>query len=564
MKRVIWVLVLLGVVWQGISFAETIEVNSQISEITVFPDQAAVVRKAALKLPKGAHLLRFSSLPGVIESNSITAKGTGQQRVKLFGAELVTTQLEVPQDVRVREITERLKDLQRKEASLNHTKEILSSEREFLKSIQAASSQQIGKDLITQQPSVEQVSSLYVFLDKEFLANFTRLQEADKGLEEVHQEMDRLNRELGQLNTSRWKSQTAIQVEVESEETGEFEVEVSYRIPGASWSPSYEARVDSNSKKVGFGIFGVLRQNTGEDWENVKLTLSTARPSASGRMPELQTWYLRKFEVRTLNEKLALAKKNGRSGVAEGFFSASETPVSNSQEASKLEQDLPHTPAQLATAQLQTQGTAMTYVLPKQVSIPSDGQAHQLPITMDTFTADFAYETTPKLIQQAFLRAKIQNTTEALFLAGAVNVFLDGAFVATSSIKQIAPQEEFDLYLGVDDRIKVTQRRLKDKVDVSIFSGIQGKSKTIDRIYLTTIENYTSAKAKVILIDHFPVSEHDEIKIQDLIMDPKPSEEDKEKPGLGRWIFELEPRQKQQVSVSFRIRHPADFAVEGL
>ena len=68
----------------------------------------------------------------------------------------------------------------------------------------------------------------------------------------------------------------------------------------------------------------------------------------------------------------------------------------------------------------------------------------------------------------------------------------------------------------------------------------------------------------MILIDHFPVSEHDEIKIQDLIMDPKPSEEDKEKPGLGRWIFELEPRQKQQVSVSFRIRHPADFAVEGL
>lgn len=548
------IVVLIGTLCRtSIVYSATTDATSKIAEVTVFPDQATVVRRASVELTKGEHTIRLTGLPGVVQPNSITAKGKSTQTVKIFGAELVTTQLEQPQDPRVREIQEKLTEVQRKEKGLNHTSEILSHERDFLKSIQPASANQIGKDLITRQFNVEEVNALYGFLDKEFLSNFTRVQEVEKELEELQREKDRLNRELGQLNNTRWKQETAILVEVEAEETARLDLEVSYRIPGASWYPSYEARVDSNSQKVQLVTYGLLRQQTGEEWESVQVTLSTARPSLAGQMPELPSWFLRKWEVGILSGRrrevgILSAKMDDKSTLKQSIV--------NSLEEQKL--------AEIVYAQLQAQGPAVTYILPKAATIRSDGQAHKLPIVGDDFTADFAYETTPKLIEQAFLRAKVKNTTESLYLAGFVQVFLDEAFVGTSSIKQVAPQETFDLFLGVDERIKVKRKILKDKIDVSLLPGLQGKTKTVDRKYLTVIENYTPKKAKIILNDQLPISQHDDIKVEAIEMNPKQSQEDKEKPGVYCWVFELEPGKKQEQTVSFRLRHPADWVIEGL
>ena len=63
-----------------------------------------------------------------------------------------------------------------------------------------------------------------------------------------------------------------------------------YAVPGASWAPSYDARLHVAERAVELSYFGLVRNSTGEDWNDVALTLSTARPNLGGGAPELRPW----------------------------------------------------------------------------------------------------------------------------------------------------------------------------------------------------------------------------------------------------------------------------------
>ena len=74
---------------------------------------------------------------------------------------------------------------------------------------------------------------------------------------------------------------------------GEVQIELSYLLYGASWRPRYDARVDAAAGRVKLTQQALVSQRTGEDWANVALALSTARPSAATRLPdEPDPWYL--------------------------------------------------------------------------------------------------------------------------------------------------------------------------------------------------------------------------------------------------------------------------------
>ena len=218
--------------------------------------------------------------------------------------------------------------------------------------------------------------------------------------------------------------------------------------------------------------------------------------------------------------------------------------------------------ATLASAAVAAQGPSVTFTLPRPESIPGDWQPHKLPIGSARLAAKVAYETTPRLLPYAFLRAKVTNTTEVLYLSAPVSVFLDGAFVATSLLKQVAPGEEFDLYLGTDDRVKVERKPLKERVEVSLLPGLRGKTTSTDYEFLTTVENYTGRRVAVTVFEHVPVSDREEIVVESVKQTPAEIERDTEKPGVFRWALDLAVNQKQELKLSYRVRHPVDMQIQ--
>ena len=561
MGRSTWVILAVALCAAAPVNAETIDADSHIVSVTVFSDRAGVTRAADLKLSKGSHEIRIAPLPSQIEPDSVSAKGAGQAQVTLEGVRVVTTQLETAQDPRVKALEDDIKAATRQQQQWHNTKQVLEQEREYLASIQAASSEQIGKDLITKSPSAADASSLLAFLDEALLKNFERDQEADVKLDELAQQLDRFRRELATLTQGRFRQDTAIVASLEAHDGGTFHLEVSYRVPGATWQPSYEARAATGSSDIELMLAGLIRQQTGEDWTDVQLTLSTAKPAIAGSMPKIQPWFLRPWEpppVYPLKASRMMMKREQNAASApeeEGFEAQGGTLGDEVAPA-------PERKANISQALVGTQGPAVTFTLPKPASIPSDWQPHKVSISGQRFGAELAYETTPRLVPYAFLRAKVTNTTQTVYLSGPVSVFLDEAFVATASLKQIAPGEVFDLYLGVDERVKVERKPLKERVDISLIPGLRGKTKSTDYEVLTTIENFTGRRIAVTVFDQVPVSEREEIVVESIKQTPATVEKDPEKPGVFRWVLDLSPSQKQELRLAYRIRHPVDLQVQ--
>lgn len=543
----------LGAAWAQ-EPTKALEAASMISAVTVFPDRAMVTRQAKVKLPSGAHTIRFAGLPASLEDDSVSAKGQGESAVTLFGARVVRTQLPEAQSPRLRELQQQIEEVSDQIRAQQNVKEVLQQKREFLASIQAASVQQLGKDIVTKLPPVADVAGLVGFIEQGLAASWQQDQEADAKLRELSKELDRLNRELAQLQGQAWRAQADILVDVQAKDAGSFTLEVSYRVPGATWQPAYEVRAQADGAEVGLSLLGVIRQQTGEDWGDVALTLSTAKPALGGRMPEIEPWWLRKQEI-IAYDKMA-QERMGR-----GAMMAQTELTSRFNE---FRADAPAAlPAQQAQAIVAAQGPAVNFTLAKPETIASDWQPTKAPIATHTLRATLAYETTPRLAPYAYLHAKTTNSTELIFLAGQASVFLDGAFTGTSWLKQVAPGEEFDVYLGVDERIRVERKTLTEKIDVSVLPGLHGRLKTIDAAYVTTIENFRSRPADITVIDQIPVSQHDEIKVEQVAQEPKASEQDADKPGVFRWKLQIPAQGKQTVKLSYRIKHPVDFIVEG-
>lgn len=532
--------------------ADTVQAESRITAVTVFADRAGVTRVARVTLPRGTTTLRVAPLPSHVDPASVTAKGVGEADVTLYGVRLVTTQLETPQDPRAKALEEDLRMARQRQQRLETLKQVLAREREYLDSIRAASSEQIGKDLITKSPSAADAESILAFLDAAYLKNLDRQQEAEMSLEELARHLDKLRRELAELAQGRHQQETAILVDLEAHQAGPFTLEVSYRLPGATWQSAYEARAQTASDQVELVSYGLVRQQTGEAWDDVRLTLSTAKPAMAGSMPDLEPWFLRPWQpvpVMSMAAQMKYAAAPAERGKADAWLEDRVDKVDEQE-------------AKIAVAVVEAQGPAVTFTLPKPVSIPADWQPYKVPVGAQRFSATLAYETTPRLLPYAFLRAKVRNTTDTLLLPGSVSVFLDGAFVATASLKQVAPSEEFDLDLGVDERVKVERRQLKERVDVSLLPGLRGKMQSTDYEFLTTVENFTGLGITVTAFDQVPVSEREEILVESVQRSPGKVEQDPEKPGVFRWAIDLTPGQKQELRLSYRVRHPVDLQVQ--
>ena len=95
-------------------------------------------------------------------------------------------------------------------------------------------------------------------------------------------------------------------------------------------------------------------------------------------------------------------------------------------------------------------------------------------------------------------------------LGGVANVFLDQAFVTTTSIPNVSPQEEFSCSLGVDNSIKVVYKPIHKYREES---GIISVSVMYTYTQVTQITNNRSEVATINYTDQIPLSKDTKLKV---------------------------------------------------
>lgn len=551
------VLILCVSLYANLSYAKTIDVESKITSVTVFPDRALITRQAELTLPGGSYELTFDGLPAGIEEDSVNARAKASGTVKLYGAKLASLQLDAPASDRTRSLQEEINRLKDRQQELADRETILNEKRDFLASIKAASSEQIGKDLVTKQPSTADAAEVLNMMDREMTVINQETAKSRVEMRDIAEQIDRLRRELEESGWNTSKSLRRIVVDLDAEKETSLVIEISYRVAGANWEPAYEARRMSNEKQIQLTAYAVIRQNTGEDWQDISLKVSTAKPAVSSSMPEIAPWFIRKeepvFLAQASGRMLAKAERADKKRANEAVMGFDEAPMAP-----------PMQEAVLPQASIDTAGPSVSYTLPKKESLASDWQPKKFAISTQSMAAETAYEITPRLSLYAYLRAKVKNTSGGALLAGKVQIFVDDAFIGSSHIETIGINESFNLYMGIDEQIKVERKQLKAKEDVSLIPSLHGKIKSIDYNYLTTIKNQRGEPASIIVFDQVPVSQNDEIKVEQVFLDPKPSESVHNKPGVSRWEFQMASGASQELRTTYRLKYPEEFVISGL
>lgn len=558
MNKFFSVAFLMFMAFVGTVFAGEVNAPSRVTQVTVYSSSAFVTRSAAVSLKTGDTRVVFADILPEIDENSLRVKGRGAAGVKILGAQLKREYTAETPVERVQQLRDEIEALEDKNAQMANEKQILDDGKKYLDSVRLFADKKIPEDMVTKMPTAQELDGTLVFLDAKLRENFSRRLEIDLAIRKNQRSLEALRRELEQISGPGQKLKRSIIVDIEVAQEGEFTLEVSYTVMGASWNAVYDARASVEKSQVELVSYGMVRQNTGEDWQDVDLVLSTAQVTGSGSMPDVNPWFIRPYQPPVVMQSRALRAGSRNEmhqvakAVAEADFAAMPAPA-------------PSAEAENAYAQTEMKGVSVVYKLSRKVTVQSDGEEHKLPVTAQTLKASFEYSAYPRAAAIAYLRSRVKNDPNLQLLGGRVNVFMEGDFVGTSQLENVAPGQEFDLYMGMDEGVKIKRELVEKKKDNIMLGGIPSPSMKETYKYKITVENYKAAVSRVNLFEAIPVSEDERIKVKVSQSSPEPKEKDwKDRKGVWRWELSLEPKAKQEVFFTYVVEYPRDMRVEGL
>lgn len=548
----------------NLAAAEVPTTGAKIARVTVYADRAEVVRRFATTLPAGEHALVFDALPGETDLSSVRVNGQGSFSLIDIRAETIQT-LEVT-DTQVRELSAKLKAEQVKLQEVTQAQTRNAQRRASLDKVLGRLTA-VGKE--SANPDLDPAKwAGYLSYHVDSLAKLDQETLDLKGRDDaLRAEINRLERELNQLNGNRTKSRNVARVKIEVTQAGPQEFELSYVVAGPSWSPRYDVRADTVAKKLTVAYQAQVRQRTGEDWQGVSLRLSTAQPGVAGREPELTPWALYKAEpvvptgaVLMDEGGLAAAKPQSATAMRRGLAKQEEQKAG-------LNFVSPPAPAaaamEISSATVQAGATAALFQVPRAYDIPSDPKSVKVALTEQTFFASFRHSCVPKLSPNVYLKAQAVNASDYPFLPGPTAVFLDGAYVAAASMDLVPAGQEFVTFLGVDQAVKVERRVLARREEVTGVFGKKTHRTVHDQLFKVT--NGKRADIDLTVGDQLPLSNHDAIKV---VLEEPRYEKDTDALKLNEqkfleWRLRLGAGDKLDLPFRFAVERPEDVIVVG-
>jgi uncharacterized protein (TIGR02231 family) len=120
-----------------------------------------------------------------------------------------------------------------------------------------------------------------------------------------------------------------------------------------------------------------------------------------------------------------------------------------------------------------------------------------------------------------------------------------------------APTEEFQLFVGIDDAIRVKRTLEEHEVDKGTL--LQTNLRRTTYTYRMQVRNYHQMPEHITLRDRLPLTQHERIKVRPLELRPQPDE--RTKLDVLTWELRLPPDQEQVVEVRFSVEYPRDLQV---
>ncbi len=529
--------------------------DAPITAVTVFPDRARITRTGTISLDAGEQTLVIAGLPMNIDADSVRVDGRGEG-VRLLNVEVRTAHLPDAPERDVTALREQIETLRRQDAALEDDQERLEAQLRTLSRLRDQAGKGFGRSIASGQATFEDYAALIQRTDTETAALQAQQRELDQQREGLAKQIAALEQRIEQLKPAQQRRRVEqrreihllVSVKQTADQTTQAHFEVVYGIHGAHWQPVYDLRLSEG--EVTMTYLATVTQRTGESWDGVRLTLSTARPAQSLTLPELHPHYLAPpAPPRPMAFAAAPAPMAGKARMAK-FVESDTAAQAAMEEAPQIE---------VETAQVESgDGAAVTYQIHTPASIPSDGTPYRTTITVERLKVELDYWIVPKLAAEAYLRASITNTSATTLLPGEALIYHEDAFVGKTMIKTVVTGEKFDAQLGVDDRIRVKRELVQREMNKRLIGG----HRQVYYKYKITLKNLLTAPAKVMVMDQIPMGGHEQIKVRLSEANPAPVEQTAL--NLLKWELTLRPDEQREIIFAYTVENPADMTVLGM
>lgn len=522
---------------------------ARITAVTVYPDRALTSRTATLDLKTGSYLLTFDGLPTLVEDDSIRVAGKGSAAATIVALEVKRVFLEGSGDKRVQELDREIRTLEQRSVLLDAKKAGISSQKQFIESIRVAWGERISQELAIGRPTAAELQDAVTFVGAGVSKTAEQTVEIEIEKEGIREKIDALRRQRNEASASGRKESKRVEVLVEVARAGSLTLGLDAVIARAGWVPAYDVRLAADAKSAELTFRALVRQQTGEDWSNVDLTLSTARPASGGAPPELSPWHI---SLRRPQPPMAKAMLYRSAAPAAARGEMAEMDVENIIAADALEE----APALVETAELSDEQSSVAFHLPRPIDIPADGSQHGSVVAVTTWPVSMEFLALPKLSPYVFLKAGIVNSGAYPLLPGKVNTFAGNTYTGSSQLRKVAAGEKFELFFGSDDQVTVRREELKQHKEAVLFG-----SNRVTYRYRLELNNFRQEAVTVTLRDQLPLAGDEEIKIA--LLDPSlPPESGSD--GLLTWTAPLKGGEKLELTFGIQVDYPRDREISGL
>lgn len=526
-------------------------VETAIVAVTVYPDQALVTRQGTIGLTGQESELIVMGLPASLKPQSVRVSGVGEAQVRLLSVE---TDRVVIEPEKTKQLETLRKQLQQLEERYRHTKDHIASlqlQREFVQGLSERTIETYAQSLAQQQVDLSQTQAMVEFLGdrhQHFSAAIAQQEQTKYGLD---QQLQVIREQIQTLQDAPVETRYRALVRIQPDAPGTYTLELSYRVAQANWTPLYDVRFGQPQTSLTLTYLAVVQQNSGEDWSQVKLTLSTAKPSLNLSPPELNPWVVE-------SPRPMMGKGSGSKGVAS---SRGNDPLV---EAYRMLGAVPGTEINPAVQQLDRETatrdlcasrpiTSLPTIAP--ATVASDNQGHSITIFSQPMTAQLAYVALPQRVNVAYLQAVLHHAPDAPpLLPGHVNLFCQSIFVGPAWVDYVAPGQAFSFDLGAEEQVQA--KRMLTQRDLEVTQ--QQRHTLAFEIVMT---NQLSHPVSLKVIEQLPVSRSPQIQIHVDKLEPAATVNEA---GLCQWQLMLNPGEQTQLSYQFTVEHPLDLKVIGL
>lgn len=522
--------------------------DSRISAVTVYTDRAIVTRTATLQLLAGQHEIALEQLPLRIDDNSLQASLSASAAATLLDVSSAPQVSPPSQDNRLQQLDAQLRDIERQEREISDRGSVLENQKQFLADIQASSTKP-GKNQAL--PSIDELKNLLQMSEGNLGRILDEQRKLDQQGEELQQRKQELENQRSHLAGDGTHYKRAI-LRVALEKPAQVQLQLSYTLYDASWRPAYDARLRDGEDKIEMTYQGIVRQSSGEDWTDVDLTLSTARPNLGSSVPALSPWFVDTFDPRTVMAArpapapaapmMAMEAKKAQR------FAADEMAVAGSLE------EMP-----VAVAEVSGATTSASFHIPTRATLNSDGSSQKVSIAQFKLPATFRYLATPSLREAAYLQADTRNASDYPLLPGTLNTYLGNTFVASGQLRAVMPGETFELALGGDEAMSVKRKLVNRYTD---YTGLTGGRKRVTYEFRIDAQNNHKTEQRLQFKDQLPISRNEQIKVA--LLEPEGQEARREDDGKLLWDWQLKPGEKRSTTLKFSVEYPKELEVSGL